>query len=145
MNSPKLVELLVSVKFNRRENRLYQHFHFGKQLNVKYLNDIRYILRRLFNEKVVEHSLIRDTECEYIEKRDLEEEVILVYETNKETLPISYYFKVIGFVAPNPGCEFCIYKKIENDKLICLFQNNKILKKELINCKLFRQKDLISK
>ena len=138
--SSKLVEIIISVKFNRRENKLYQHFHFGNQKNIKYFLDRRYGLRRLFNEKVVEHSLIRDEECEYVEKRDLKDKVILVYETTKETLPVSYYFKVVDFIAPHPGCEYCIYKKIENDKLICVFQNNKVLKKELINCKLFSQK-----
>jgi hypothetical protein len=134
----KLVEILITVSFNRRENKLFQHFYFGKQKNIKYLTDTRFTFRRLFNEKVVEHSLIRDEECEYVEKRDLKDEVVLVYETTKKTLPISYYFKVVDFVAPNAGCKYCIHKK--PDELICIFQNNKVLKKELINCSFFSQK-----
>jgi hypothetical protein len=140
MISPKLVEILISVRFYRRGDKLFQHFQYGKQRNTKYILDPRYLMKQLFNEKVIEYSLARNSDYEYLEKRDEEGEVILVYEAEKTIIPSSFYFKVVDFIPPNPGCEFCQFKKIIDEKTICLFQNNKVIEKELKTCKLFRQK-----
>jgi len=140
MKSPRLIEIFISVKCFRRGDKFYQHFQYDNQKNVKYILDPRYLIKQLFNEKIIEYSLARDPECEYIEKREEVGEVILIYETSKITTPDSFYFKVVDFIPSHPGCEYCQYKKVENGNLICVFQNNKMLKKELFNCRLFRQK-----
>jgi len=140
MKSPRMIEIVVSVKFFKREGKLYQHFDFSNQKYSKYLKDPRYFIKQQFNEKIIEHSLGRDPDCEYIEKRDGEDEIILVYESKKEKVPDAYYFKIVDYVPPNPGCAFCIYRGEKDGKIICKFQNNKVLEKEIINCRLFRQK-----
>jgi hypothetical protein len=145
MKTPRLIEILISVKYFRRGNKLYQHYQYDNQKNLKYILDPRYLIKQLFNAKIVEHSLTRDLECEYIEKREETGEVILTYETTKTTTPDPFYFKVVDFIPPHPGCEFCQFKKIESNNLICVFQNNKILKKEIIVCRLFRQKRIFRK
>jgi len=140
MKSSRLIEILISVKYFKRGDKLYQHYQYDNQKNVKYILDPRYLIKQLFNEKVVEYSLARDPECEYLEKKEEAGEVILIYETSKTITPDSFYFKIVDFIPSHPGCEFCLYKKIENNNLTCVFQNNKVLKKELISCRLFRQK-----
>ena len=140
MKTTRFIEILISVKCFRRGDKIYQHFQYDNQKNIKYILDSRYLIKQLFNEKVVEYSLARDPECEYLEKREETGEVILIYETSKITIPDPFYFKVVDFIPSHPGCEFCQYKKVESNNLTCVFQNNKVLKKELISCRLFRQK-----
>lgn len=77
-------------------------------------------------------------------KRELDGEIVLVYESTRATLPQNYYFKVVDIIPPYAGCDHCIFKGLTEDgKYVCKFQNNKILKKEVKNCSLFRQKRVL--
>jgi hypothetical protein len=136
----KLVEILVSVKFNKRENKLFQHFQYGGQKSIKYLLDPRFLLGKLFNEKIMDLSLCRDKRYEYIEKKDEDGESVLIYETEEPEIPLSFYFKLVDFVPDNTGCANCIHRKIKDGEVVCEFQNNKLLVKELKTCRLFSQK-----
>lgn len=142
----RLIEILISIKFFRRGNKVFQHFIYGNQKNVKFILDSRYTTYEVFKSKLIENSLSRDPEISFLERKDLEGEIVLIYESEKTFLPQNYYFKVIDFVPPNAGCKYCIFRdtkvdeKTEELKIICRFKNNLILNKELINCKVFRQK-----
>ena len=143
MREPKLIEILITVSFKKRGTKLFQHFEYGKQRHVHFMLDSRYLLKQQFFEKLVEHSLSRDPECEYLERRDEEGQTILVYESTKESLPESYYFKLVDFAPPFPGCQYCIHKRVEDGKIKCAFKNNKVLKHELEHCSVFSQKRIL--
>jgi hypothetical protein len=143
MKEPKLVEILISVSFQRRGTKLFQHFEYGHQHYVSRMFDSRFLLKQLFFEKLIEHSLTRDPECDYLERRDEEGQTILVYESTKKSLPESYYFKLVDFAPPFPGCQFCIHKRVDGEKIICAFKNNKVLKHELEHCQVFSQKRIL--
>jgi hypothetical protein len=142
--SIKNVEVLIAVKYYRRSNKLFQHFCFEGEKNKKYILDPRYILRNDFEEKIKE--LMYDKGV-FINRRDEKDKVVLEYELAEVyDLPMGFFFKIAGFIPNSFTCIHCTYPIEQKDRqeevLICSFQSNKIINKEVKNCKYFRQRRL---
>lgn len=130
-----LLEVLISVKFFRRGDKIFQHFIFGTDRKIKkYLLDPRYKIHHRFKEKVLENS----ARSNFLNKREEQDRVVLEFENNNRRLE-NYYFTLSEFISNNPGCFYCVYKT-EHDKIIYCEFMQKYLDKERKNCGFFREK-----
>lgn len=139
----KAFEALISVKFFTRNDKIFQHFLFKKKKDKKYLTDKRYIVYNKFEEKLQELSLSNSDNYEFIERRDEEDRIVLVFfilDDNIEKPLDNFFFVIPGFIPPNPGCLFCVYKtNIKETNFYCDFKQE-FLAHNLKTCKFFKQK-----
>lgn len=133
-NSIYLEEVLISVKYEEINFNVIQTFSFDKK-HKKFILDPRYILHDKFENKIKEYFLngfIKRTQEDNYIKFFYEDQVIY----NKNTM-----FKLVDFVPPNLGCEYCIYNEEQNGYVFCELKA-KLLTEEIKTCKFFKQKVL---
>lgn len=134
--SIKNIESLISIKFFKRKNKIYQHFIFTKKKDLKYLRDKRYTLYDKLESKIKGCSL----NLNFLQRREENDRVVLEYYTEEEVnLPDSYFFVIAGFAPPTPGCEYCIYRVNQNGSGFFCNYKQKYLTNKLKSCKFFKQ------
>ncbi len=142
-------EILISLTFNVNDNVLEQIFSFNKRNKAaKYIKDHRYILYNKFEKRIRELSLFVEGTLFFIKRVDESDYVKLIYEIQDiesfremELKPTN--FKLVEYTPPNPGCAFCKYKELMEEKLwfYCIYKK-KTMTNEFKTCKYFKQKRL---
>jgi hypothetical protein len=143
--SIKNIEVLVSVKYYRRGNKVFQHFCFEQEKNKKYILEPRFILQKKLEEKIKEFAYDKGV---FLNRRDEKDKIVLEFELDEiPDLPNGFFFKVVDFTPSTFTCIYCLHS-IERDNkgkeelCLCAFQSNKIINKEVKNCKFFKQRRL---
>lgn len=143
----KAIEVLISVKFLFKENKVFQYFTIAADnnknlLNGKYLRDSRYLVYDKFNDKIKEVALhFLNDKFTLVERRDDEEKITIEYKYSEEVEKCKpYYFIIAGFVPSSPGCDDCKYKGEEDKGCFFCEVKNKNLAQKIKNCSVFRQK-----
>jgi len=136
MINKKIVNILVFVKFYRREGKIFQHFIFKN--NNKFLNE-KYLIYYKLISKIKEHALVNLGHA-FLSKREEEDRIVLEYKGTEKFS--NFYFMLVGTAAPFSGCKFCRHKgKEEGFFFYCIFQNYKLMSKEIENCRFFKEKE----
>ena len=141
----KTLEALISVKYVHRGDKIFQHFIIEKKKGVsKYILDTRFLIYDKFQEKIKEFSLSNKypDNLIFIERRDEEDRIVLEFKELDKIRLKNYYFVVPGFVPPSAGCEYCRFRKDNEDEIsfYCEFKK-KGFAHRLKNCQFFRQQE----
>jgi len=143
MNDIRFYGLLIHLKYFRRERKVFQHFIWNKRDKyAKLLRDSRFILHNKFEENIKKN--FNDT-LEFIKRRDEDDRVVLEYNIPEDKVfdkKKDQYFRIVDFIPPNPGCEFCIYQENKDDIFFTCFLKQKTITEELKSCKYFKQRFL---
>lgn len=140
MNESKLVKILVSVRYYYRGDKVFQHFVM--QNAKKYFKSQQYLLYYKIQKKIKSLSLSNLDGFEFLNKREESDRIVLEFSFKKKIRFLGTIFSVAEFVPPNPGCRYCRYREgNETEFFNCSFQNNKVMTREIIRCKYFRQEE----
>lgn len=134
MNGKKLVEILITVKYFRRNNKIFQHFIYDS----KYING-KYLIYYKFLDKIKSLSLI----SEFLAKRVEKDRIVLEWADIDEK-PKNFFFVLNNHVPPFDGCDYCrLLHKKEGFVIFfsCSFQNNKLMNRRLKSCRFFQEKE----
>lgn len=143
--SIEFTQALITSEVEIRDNLIYQIFRYDKKL-LKYLTDSSYILYNKFEKKLRDLSIFVEG-IDFVKRINDKGEVILVYEivsqeAVKQIDKTRKSFKIVDFTPPNPGCAFCIYKKVLNEDFFYCEYKEKTMSKEIKTCRYFKQKRL---
>ena len=142
----KTLEALISVKFIKTENKIFQHFIIEKKKGVsKYIFDKRFNVYDVFEDKVKTYSLsYLDDDFIFTDRKDEEDRIVLEFSFKDKDFkkPKNYFFIIPGFVPPSASCQYCKYYD-ENDDGISYYCNvkKKIYTHKVKNCHFFKQRD----
>lgn len=134
------IEVLISVKFKKKENIITQTFEFQTNDKVlKFVLDKRFEIYNKTQSKIRELMLSNLT-CNalFLNKIEDENKIIFQFEIIEEIdkkLLINYYHVVPSFLPPNTGCIFCANYSEGN---FCIVKNKTILQ-PLKKCVVFKQ------
>jgi|GEM_PF-4325031 hypothetical protein len=135
-----MTEILISERFYKRSNKIFQHFIYDKKMS-KCLLDERYKIHEIFEAKIKEKAL----SLYFIQRREEKDRIILEYEITEEfEKPSNSYFVVAYEIPKYPGCDFCKFRQqckecSKNSPFIYCEYKQKTLSHKLKTCKFFRQ------
>lgn len=140
------VEVLISVKFKRKENIITQTFEFQTSDKIlKFVLDKRFEIYNKTQSKIRDLMLSNFTDkVFYVSNTEDENKIIFQFEVLEEIdkkLLINYYHVVPSFLPPNTGCIFCANYTEEH---FCTVKNKTILQ-PLKKCVVFKQLDKLFK
>lgn len=143
--SIEFIEVLFTSEVEIQDNYLYQKFFYDKKY-LKYLTEPYYILYNKLEAKL-RHISFYDESVEFIKRENDKGEIVLIYEIlSKEGVKkldkSRKVFKLVDFIPPNPGCAFCVYKKVLDENFFHCEYKEKIMAKEIKTCRYFKQKRL---
>lgn len=127
-----MLEILISERYYKRNEKIFQHFIFNKKYN-KYLFDERLRIYQEIQRKINERVL----DLYFIQKRNENDRIVLEYEGDEK--PKNDYFVVAAELPKNYGCDYCQYKKVYNPPFIWCEYKQKTLPHKIKTCKFFRQ------
>lgn len=135
-----MIEVLISERYYKRENKIFQHFIFDKKMS-KFIRDERYKVYELFERKVKSRAL----DLYFIQRREDKDRVILEYELIEDfEKPSNEYFVIAAELPKYPGCDYCKFRKqcegcSKDSPFIFCEYKQKTLSHKLKTCKFFRQ------
>jgi len=147
-NSIVFEEVLLTQNFNLKDRILEQTFNFNKRNKAsKYIRDHRYILYDKLERKIRDLALFEQGTLTFIKRVDEVDHIKLTYEIEDmeafkdiELNPLN--FKLVDYVPPSPGCDFCIHKQNEEELWFYCAYKKKTITNKIKNCKYFAQKRL---
>ena len=138
----RLVKFIISVKFYRRKNKVFQHFIYnGDKKDLKYIKSPQYSLFNNFRKRTQKQALSSYSEYEFLNIVEENDRLIFKFIAKKKQKLVPYYFVVSSFAPPFPGCIYCKYKKILNDVFFYCDFKQKTFSKNLKSCRFFKQRE----
>ncbi|HUS48901.1 MAG TPA: hypothetical protein VMZ91_01945 [Candidatus Paceibacterota bacterium] len=140
--SIQLLEILITQKFVKRKNKLFQHFIFGKKKEIHFITDSRYIIYDKFEGKIKDKSLM-NKDIEFLRRRNETDRIVLEYEIKGNFYPSvkEPFFIVAEFIPPYASCEYCKEPEKKGDFTFCKAKD-KVVTGTFKNCTYFKQKRL---
>lgn len=144
-NTIEFIEVLVTSEIEIQDKFIYQKFFYDKKFQ-KYLTEPNYILYNKLEAKLRQISFYEDG-IEFIKRENDKGEIVLIYEITspdavKKIDKSRTLFKLVDFTPPNPGCAFCVYKKVLSEDFFYCEYKEKTMAKEVKTCRYFKQKNL---
>lgn len=141
----EFIEVLITTDIEIHDRFIHQKFFYDKKF-TKYLTQPYYTLYNKLEAKLRQISFYEDG-IEFIKRENDKGEIVLIYEASsiefiKKIDRSRKIFKLVDFVPPNPGCAFCIHKKVINEDFFYCEYKEKTMTKEIKTCGYFKQKKL---
>lgn len=140
----------MSLTHQIKGDKLYQIFNYNKRnKDTKLLFDSRYLIYDKFERRLINLSLSATGILDFSIRKNIFDEGKIVLEYNiidhsrfDKYLLKDQIFKVVDYVPPYPGCDFCLHKKELDDTFFHCCYKDKTMTKSIKNCKYFRQKQI---
>lgn len=141
----EFIEVLFTSEVEIQDKYILQKFYYDKKY-TKYLTEPCYILYNKLEAKLRSISFYHDS-LEFVKRENDKGEIVLFYEilnksVVKEIDKSRKVFKLVDFVPPNPGCAFCIHKRVLNENFFYCEMKEKTMSKDVKTCRVFTQKRL---
>lgn len=134
----EFIEILITCNISKEKDNIIQTFSFDKKF-IKYLTNPMYLLYDKIERKIREKGL------DFIFSNRINDgnKIILIYEADSDDeIKKSFMFKIVDFIPPTNGCEFCKYKEIKNEMFSYCELKNRTLTRDIKKCSFFKQKGL---
>lgn len=138
----KLVKILISIKYEEKDGKLYQHFVFGPK-NKKSI-DNRFLIYDRFKSMILDSQPNRSI-FSFVEMLELEDRFTVIFDKIAECPEneLCDIFYMLSDFVPADGCKYCKHKKEENLSTFFCEARKKYMTKEIKKCRTFLQGEVI--